>query len=400
MEATKLMVLASRLRRMREVPWAATCLLACMATACAPGETSTSSPLANRGEQPNGNESAEPEDPGEGPSGEQPKFEIERLVGDTAKMQTPVVDPLLVNPWGLASGPNTFWWIANNETNSSTLYDGEGAKQSLEVSVSGAPTGLVFNDSATGFVVSSGGASGTARFIFSAEDGTVSAWSPAVPPPAPSKTSSVVFTSPEAIYKGLAIAGDRIYVTDFHHARVDVLDSEWKTVALGADAFVDPGLPAGYAPFGVRALSGMIVVTYAKQDAAGEDDVQGAGLGYVDAFDNNGAFMFRIAGGGVLNAPWGLAVAPSEWGTFGGALLVGNFGDGRIHAYDLGSCKASGCTMLGALRGESGDLRIDGLWAIDFGKGNEMTGEKDELYFTAGPDDETHGLFGYIELEE
>ena len=330
-------------------------------------------------------------------------FEVNRLVSDDRQaVPARAQDPLLKNAWGLAAGPATFWWVANNGTDTSTLYDGEGEKQPLEVSVAAAPTGLVFNGSTEGFVVTGGDASGTARFIFAGEEGTLTGWSPAVPPPAPSRRGFVTFTKPGAIYKGIAIAstedGARLYVTDFHNGRVDVLDDQWNEVTLGEDAFVDPELPDGYGPFGIREVGGKIIVTYAKQDAAREDDVKGAGLGFVDAYDTRGKLLSRIASRGVLDAPWGIALAPSELGEFGGKLLIGNFGNGRIHAFDLARCGTDGCAGVGALRTTSGEaIAIDGLWALDFGKGNEMTGDTDELYFTAGPNDEAHGLFGYIE---
>jgi uncharacterized protein (TIGR03118 family) len=295
--------------------------------------------------------------------------------------------------------------VANNATATSTLYDGEGIKQPLEVSVPGAPTGLVFH-AGGGFPVTDGTNSGSAVFIFASEDGTLSAWSPAVPPPPPSHHAFVVVPNTHgAIYKGLAIAdtrhGTRVYATDFHNAEVDVFDDTWSPVALPCHAFVDPRLPDGYAPFGIRALERIIIVTYAVQDADAEDDVPGVGLGIVDAYDFEGRFLFRVASHGKLNAPWGIALAPRHFGAFGGDLLIGNFGDGHINAYDLRECRHHGCEHEGELRlAHDGPLTIDGLWAIDFGKGNQMTGDTDSLYFTAGPNDEADGLFGYIEAAD
>ena len=190
-------------------------------------------------------------------------------------------------------------------------------------------------------------------------------------------------------------------MTDFHNGHVDVFDSDFTKMTLGPDAFDDPSIPAGYAPFGIRAIYGMVIVTYAKQDEDAEDDVKGAGFGFVDAFDLDGKFMIRVASHGSLNAPWGIVMAPDGFGSFGGDLLIGNFGDGRIHAFDLSSCTATGCASRGALRDEDGEtITIDGLWALDFGKGNTQTGETNSLYFTAGPNDEADGLFGYLEQEE
>jgi uncharacterized protein (TIGR03118 family) len=336
-------------------------------------------------------------------------FEVERLVSDDpdlvpAEMQ----DPLLKNPWGLAAGPNTFWWVANNATDFSTLYDGEGMKQMLEVSIPASPTGLVFNGVGGAFPVTDGNSSGAAVFIFAGEDGTVSAWAPGVPPtmPPPSKEAHIVVPSDhDAVYKGLAIAdtchGVRLYASDFHNGKVDVFDDQWQPVKMRRHAFADRHLPPGYAPFGIRELDGKIFVTYAMQDADAHDDVKGPGFGFVDAYDTDGDFLFRVASRGHLNAPWGLAIAPDEFGRFGNRLLIGNFGDGHINAFDLKACDGFGCLRSGELR-EAGDgpIAIDGLWAIDFGKGNDRTGDTDALYFTAGPNDEKNGLFGYIEPAE
>jgi uncharacterized protein (TIGR03118 family) len=317
-------------------------------------------------------------------------------------------DANLVNAWGIAHLPTSPWWVANNETATSTLYDGNGVAQPLVVTVTGAggpaaPTGMVANPG-TAFVVSSGGASGAARFIFASEDGTLSGWNPTVPPPVPPATRStvtvVMATTPGANYKGLAIAstasGERLYATDFHGAKVDVFDGSFAPV-VAAGAFVDPGLPAGFAPFGIQALSGAIYVTYAKQDAEASDEVAGAHLGYVSAFSTEGAFLGRIASGGKLNAPWGLVLAPeSGFGRASGKLLVGNFGDGRIVAYRLDGEDQS--EHGGAyLTGSGGPIAIDGLWGIGFGN-DAAAGPANTLFFAAGPEDEEHGLFGRIDF--
>jgi uncharacterized protein (TIGR03118 family) len=335
-------------------------------------------------------------------------YEVERLVSDD-KVLVPAEfeDPLLKNAWGLAASATSPWWVANNGTDTSTLYDGEGVKQALEVSLQASPTGLVFSGG-DGFPITDlMNNTGPARFIFAGEDGTLQAWSPAVPPPAPSHFAFPVAKSPSegAIYKGLAIAGTcggaRVYATDFHNIKVDVFDDQWALVELPCHAFIDPHLPPHYAPFGIRELDGKIFVTYALQDADAKDDVKGAGFGFVSAFDTDGNFLFRVASHGALNAPWGLAIAPHDFGKFSKRLLVGNFGDGRINAYDLSKCWWNGCKRVGELREPEGDpIEIDGLWALDFGKGNAMTGKTNSLYFTAGPNDEANGLFGYIEVAE
>jgi uncharacterized protein (TIGR03118 family) len=338
-------------------------------------------------------------------------YEVERLVSnDKMKVPAEFEDPLLQNAWGLAAGSGdtpTFWWVADNGSMFSTLYDGEGMKQSLEVSLHDTPpTGLVFT-AGTGFPVTDDTKqfTGPARFIFAGEDGTIQAWSPAVPPPPPSHFAWPVVPSSGAVYKGLAIAatcdGTRIYATDFHNRKVDVYDDSWNLVSMPCDAFIDPHLPKGFAPFGIREIFGKIFVTYAKQDDAAHDDVKGPGNGFVSAFDTDGKFLFRVATRGVLNSPWGLVVTPKNFGKFSNKLLIGNFGDGRIHAFDLKKCSWIGCEREGTLRDEDGEpIFIDGLWALDFGKGNAMTGNTNSLYFTSGPNDEADGLFGYIEPAE
>ena len=309
-------------------------------------------------------------------------------------------DTSLVNAWGLAAGPLTPWWVANNKTGTSTLYNGTtGAKLSLEVNVPGSPTGLVFNGG-SGFVVTDGVDSGAALFIFASEDGTISGWSPGVPPPAPSHQAMVavpIDPARPAIYKGLAIAsrpgGDFLYATNFLAATVDVFDSSFKLV----QTFTDPDLPEGYAPFGIQNLDGFIYVTYALQDEDKEDDVAGHGHGFVDKFDTAGQFLQRVASRGRLNSPWGLALAPADFGEFSNHLLVGNFGDGRIHAFDPNHLNGKGEFQdRGALHGvHGGPIRIDGLWALAFSNG-ASTGPPGTLFFTAGPSDEEHGLFGSL----
>jgi uncharacterized protein (TIGR03118 family) len=306
-------------------------------------------------------------------------------------------DAHLVNGWGITAGPTTPWWVSNNGTDTSTLYDGTGAARPLVVSVDGAPTGTVFNGT-TSFVVQSGAASGAARFIFSTEGGQVLGWNPGVPAGSTVALLGADRSGAGAIYKGLAIAMSDghpyLYATDFHNGRVDVFDGTF-TLQDWPGAFVDPTLPAGYGPFGIQELGGTIYVTYAKQDADREDEIAGEGLGFVSAFGTDGSFMGRVASGGSLNAPWGLAWAPADWGRFSGNLLVGNFGDGRIHGYAMTS---SGWEDRGPLRGtDHRPITIDGLWGLGFGNGS-ASGPTTSLYFAAGPDDETHGLFGAIAM--
>jgi uncharacterized protein (TIGR03118 family) len=251
----------------------------------------------------------------------------------------------------------------------------------------------VFNGT-PGFVVSSGTASAPAVFLFNSEGGQVTGWNPGVPPPPPSTQAQVGASVPDAIYKGLAIAsagdGTFLYAADFHNGRIDVFDSSFTLVHLSG-SFSDDEIPAGFAPFNVQALGGLLYVAYAKQDADREDEVAGPSLGFVDVYDTSGHLLRHLIERGQLNAPWGLALAPAGFGRFAGALLVGNFGNGRINAYDPGTGE-----FLGRLRNEDGGpIEIEGLWALRFGNG--VTGNPTTLLFTAGIDDEAHGLFGAIE---
>jgi uncharacterized protein (TIGR03118 family) len=301
-------------------------------------------------------------------------------------------DANLVNAWGLTSGPMTPWWVSDNGTDKSTLYRGsDGAPQGgpLVVNVGGGPTGTVFNPTA-GFALPQMG--GKASFLFDSEDGTVWGWNGAQ-----GTDSKMVAdrSSVDAIYKGLAIAdtsaGPRLYAADFHNARVDVFDGSFGLVPGG---FVDASLPSGYAPFGIQTINDRVFVTYAKQDADAEDEVAGQSLGFVDVFSTAGVLLGRVAQHGQLNAPWGLALAPSSFGRFGGDLLVGNFGDGQINAYE--ELPNGHFEHRGELRSAGGgSLTIDGLWALQFGKAGN-NGPAGTLFFTAGPAEETHGLFGSI----
>jgi uncharacterized protein (TIGR03118 family) len=325
-----------------------------------------------------------------GPSA--PSFQQRNLVSDIAGVAR-VTDPNLVNPWGLAAGPQTPLWVADNGADVSTLVSGgvQGSAPTIPSLVvripGGAPTGAVFNPT-NGFVVRQGGTTGPARFIFDSETGRITAWTPSTPPATEAK---LVRTTPEAVYKGLGFAttgdGPRLFAADFHGAKVDVFDDRFAPV-MRSGAFRDPDLPAGYAPFNVQELGGKLYVTYAKQDEARHDDVAGEGLGIVDVYDTSGRLLKRLITGGELNAPWGLALAPADWGGLGGALLVGNFGDGMINAYN----PQTGA-FLGKLKNEDGNpIQIDGLWALRFGNG--VIGTERTLLFSAGIAGEKHGLLG------
>lgn len=310
-------------------------------------------------------------------------------------------DPDLKNAWGMSRTATSPWWVSDNGTGKATLYNAAGVKQGLVVTIAtptgdsnpATPTGQVANGT-TGFVVdeivNNVKKTGAARFIFATEDGTISGWNPAV-----DGTHSIikVNNAGSAIYKGLAILtttnGTFLYAANFvKDGKVDVFDSTW--TAVTNVSFVDPSLPPGYAPFNVQALGSSIFVAFAKLGDP-PDEQQGKGLGYVDEFDASGNILRRFEHGPWLNAPWGMAIAPaSGFGEFSGAFIVGNFGSGRLVAYDRNSG-----AFLGFLHSARGPLVIDGLWGIAFGNaGNNGTGT--QLFFTAGPNDEQHGLFGFL----
>jgi uncharacterized protein (TIGR03118 family) len=319
------------------------------------------------------------------------------LVADTPG-HAQLTDPNLVNAWGLAFGPSTPAWVADNGTDVSTLYRGatsmtpKPSRLPLVVSIpQGAPTGVVWNGG-TGFTVTSGMASGPALFLFSSEAGVISGWSPDVPAPG-STAAQVGATVPGAIFKGLAISdtknGPRLYATDFHNGRVDVWDDSFAPAGKPG-GFTDPKLPKGFAPFGIQTVGHRLVVTYAKQDADAMDDVHGPGLGFVDVYSTSGKLLRRLVSRGPLNAPWGIALAPKHFGKASGDLLIGNFGNGRINAFN-----PKNGHFRGTLRAKHGrKLKIDGLWALEFGNG--VIGNRNTLLFTAGPKEESHGLFGAL----
>ena len=314
-------------------------------------------------------------------------------------LQTDATDADLVNGWGIVAGPTTPWWISDNGTSRSTLYNGNtGAKvPNIIVDIAGTggprtglPTGIVFNGVATDFVITgSGGATSNARFIFDSLDGTLSAWNGG-------PSSVIEYTSDHgSSYTGLAIgavgSARFLFLADFANGKVDVLDSHFDLQDWGS-AFTDPNLPANYAPFGIQTLNGQVFIAYALRGADG-DEVHGAGLGIVSAFGTDGSFHGRVATGGALDAPWGLAWAPDGWERFSDHLLVGNFGDGRINGY---RATASGWEARGHLKtADHHPLVVDGLWGIGFGN-DAAAGPSSTLYFAAGPGDETEGRFGAI----
>jgi len=333
--------------------------------------------------------------------GPQNEFRQTNLVSDISGAAQ-LIDPNLKNAWGLALGPTTPLWVADNATSVATLYGvspGGGTAQQVPLTVTlppmdSNPTGQVFNPT-SGFVVSSKAGHGPGLFIFSSEGGQIIAWNPAADPVVNgASTATVEYNSPiGAVYKGLTEASTRfgtfLYATDFHNGRVDVFNSRFHLVHLPG-AFRDRHLPRGYAPFGIRAINGLIYVTYAKQDADRHDDVAGRGHGFIDVFTTSGFMVERLVSRGDLDSPWGLTVAPKGFGPFAGKLLVGNFGDGRIHAYGLLSGRPDG-----TLRGRHHQaITIGGLWALQFG--TATTGGTGTLLFSAGPNGEADGLLGAL----
>ena len=311
----------------------------------------------------------------------------------------PNIDPNLVNAWGMSRSSGSPWWISDNGTGLSTLYDGTGLAQSLVVTIplpkgqtgTSAPTGTVFNAFNGAFEVVPGQ---RAVFLFATEDGTIAGWNPNVD--ANNAVIKVDQSKNGAVYKGLAIGmtagGARIYATNFSSAEVEIYDFKFRRINRNAGAFTDSQLPANYAPFGIQNVGGNIVVTFAKRTPGSKDEMHGAGLGFVDVFDLTGKLLLRLQHNQTMNAPWGIAQAPSDFGTFSHRFLIGNFGDGTIQAYNAVSGK-----LEGTLQDANGaPIWIQGLWAISFGGGNTNSGLANELFFTAGPNDEGDGLLGKL----
>ena len=313
-----------------------------------------------------------------------------KLVADDASLGATTVDANLVNPWGIAFSSGGTMWVSDNGTSLSTLYDGTGAKLQLVVgipqaggSAGGKPTGQVFN-STTDFLINGGN---KALFIFAGEDGTISAWNQAA------GTNAVIVADRStngAVYKGIAMASNGganfLYATNFKGNSIDIFDKNFAYVS----SFTDTSVPSGYGPFGIHTINGQLFVTFAKQKAPdNEDDEAGVGNGFVDIFDAAGTLVKRFESNGRLNSPWAVVAAPSDFGSAGGNILIGNFGDGLIGAYDATS---------GAFKGflhdsNNASLVIPGLWDLAFGVGSAPA---TNLYFTAGPDDESHGLIGTL----
>jgi len=326
---------------------------------------------------------------------------------------TTTIDAHLSNPWGVAIAPGLPFWIADNNSNLSTLYSGTGAIQTASVTgsnelgiaipasaagVPANPTGQVYNGGG-GFLIHTSAGQESALFIFDGEGGTIAAWANGSGASAVTAyDDGVANGANHAVYKGLALGtvngASFIYATDLHNNKVDVFDTNFAKPAAMQGKFVDPTIPSGFVPFGIVALNGQLYVSYTQQDAAKHDETTGAGLGYVDVFDFSGNFVSRFASAGALNAPWGMAVAPAGFGSLAGDLLIGNFGDGTINIFaPNGTALAS---SLGPLTGTNGGtLTIPGLWSLVFGNGDSDK-PLTTLFYTAGFADQTDGVFGSI----
>jgi uncharacterized protein (TIGR03118 family) len=324
-------------------------------------------------------------------------------------------DTQLVNPWGLIASPTSPWWLSDNNAGVSTLDNGQGVKQGLVVNipspvngVAGTPTGVVFTG-ASGFTFQAKGVTAGSVFTFVTEDGTIVAWGPGINPQDLPNDAFVVVdnsTNPSAatgaVYKGAAIAQMTpggpffLYVANIRSGRIEVYDTNFKPVNLtsgddGGPAFLDRKIPEGFAPFNVQDVNGNLYVTYAKQNTTKHDDFDFPGFGFVDQFSPKGKLLQRLENGPWLNAPWGVALAPANFGFFSNHLLIGNAGNGQIAVYDVASGRFDGL-----LRDANGHaIQNDRLWALRFGN-DHAAGPSNWLYFTAGISDEAHGLFGFF----
>ena len=324
------------------------------------------------------------------------------LVADTSGIADNT-DPNLTNVWGISESATSPFWVSNNHSGTSTLYNSFGVPSALKVTIPpgaasgsgavGSPTGQVQNSSAAAnaFQVIAGKPAG---FIFATQDGTISAWYGGI---AGNVAAIMVDNSSKgAVYDGLALAvgsaGPQLYAANFNSGAIEVYDATFKPVTLAAGAFTDSQIPAGFAPFNIQNVGGKLYVLYAKQDATKKIDVGGAGNGYVDIFDFNGTLLQRLAAGGPLNSPWGIAIGPANFGVFSNDVLVGNFEDGKINAFD----PATGA-LVGTLADPSGNaIVIPGLWALQAGNGGNG-GDKNAVYFAAGPGGQQHGLLGSLQ---
>jgi uncharacterized protein (TIGR03118 family) len=332
------------------------------------------------------------------------------LVSNTRNLAQPM-DPNLQNAWGVANAPGGPLWVSDNNDGLSTLYDGNGVKINLTVTIplpagratppASTPTGMVWNPT-TGFPITVGATTAPATFIFDTEDGTIAAWNPTVDPIVSGRSTATLIidrSGAGAVYKGLAFGtnkhGNFLFATNFAAGAVEVYDTTFKPATLDG-AFTDPEIPAGFAPFGITNIDNNLFVTYAKQNAQKNDVIAGPGLGFVDVFTTDGVLIKRFASRGTLNAPWGVVRATQSFGQFSGDILVGNFGSTGPFAGWISAFSGGGDNdFRGPLRDANGKpVAIDGLWSIFYG--TFRNSDADTLYFTAGPNQQQNGLFGKI----
>jgi uncharacterized protein (TIGR03118 family) len=307
------------------------------------------------------------------------------LVSDTTSYHAARIDSTLSNAWGIAINPNGIFWINANGTDGSEVYDMNGLPKRTPVAVP-SPSGIVFNHT-TDFTISATGQ--VSKFIFASENGKIYAWSSG-----DSARTVADQSASNAVYKGIELAKDGndnfLYATDFHNGKIDVFDKSFKLVA--SKPFSDTTIPSGFAPFNIRLIDNVLFVTYAKQlGSEKKDDEKGIGNGYVNTFKTDGTLLKRFASQGQLNSPWGIEKAPAGFGQGKNVILIGNFGDGHINVFN-----ALGGEFIRPLKMNGMPLTIEGLWAITFPDNNVPGDNPNKLYFTAGPDDESHGLFGYL----
>lgn len=363
-------------------------------------------------------------------------YAVSNLVSD-GKVPADRIDPSFRNPWGLAASSGSPFWVTVNRSGTTAIFDGSGnqipalmyvnvpglpGQNGASVPAAGsAPTGIVFNDTTvdpTAFTITSGTASAPAVFLFATQQGTISGWNPDVSPDGSSPSDRAIIaidqSGAHAVYKGLTLyaipagsalaQGQYLFATNFHSGKIEVYDKQFHPVTVPAGAFQDPTMPAGYAPFGIQVLNGNLYVTYAQQGPAKQNDVAGAGHGYVDVYNASGYLVQRLGGGGVqneLNSPWGLAQAPADFGRFSNDILVGNFGDSHVSAFDptTGAFVGQLTNALGQpLVLNGGQTSGKGLWALRFGNGAK-SGPANTLFFTSGINNQNDGLFGSLSAE-
>lgn len=345
-------------------------------------------------------------------------YALQNLVANRQIYMPEIIDAQMVNAWGIAirpAGAGGHFWINNTDTGTVSLYVGDVGETKLfqdDVKLitlppadpkaeHSAPTGQVFNGEANEFMVTHDGITGPSKFIFCSEEGTILGWTEKKNDDGsfirPANGVIAVNRSAEgAIYKGVTVSvkregGNLLYAADFANNRIDIFDAAFKPAEKQGAFARPPGVPTDYAPFNIQEIGGVLYVTYAKLTKEPGEEEQGKGLGYLAAFDFEGKLIREFEGAGDLDAPWGLALAPSDFGAASGRLLVGNFGDGRIVTFDLETGRQKGVLA----RADGTPLEVEGLWGMVFGNGQSL-GAANALYFTAGPAEEADGVFGKI----